>query len=460
MINTTMGQLSCHRCHLTQEVPAATIQVADVGQYGWWAATEFAGQGWPAELPRPAGRVVRLFCPPCAGIVDGARQVLREALGQFQDVIGYVFHGPPPRLPHTVGLLPGYLVVRKRDDAPAEVIPFAEEAPAREAYGYLHENWTETYLCAVISGPGLRLPTLFDGMAAIAAEQRMQRSSGYTSEHDAEHFGGELALAAAHYAAPRPLFRPGIGGSMRSCYPFGNKDKRAEWPRVRQLAVAGAFCASEINRLRSAHGLPPDIVKLNELIARFKGEEPEGREKLLASLAPSDRWKVDPGLQGGDWLHVPGFASSVVVLANDASGASMAIFGGDDVVEIVESDAPLIWLLNRGSAEIIRELATRERFLAGVRAAIDLAKWSVDGELLRLVSRSVVRVAGGSEVDMARIEVTRGFGGIKIRGPLRFSAQVLEAVHICVQANEQVFFLGAKPAPTPVPGSGKAHCGP
>jgi hypothetical protein len=47
-----------------------------------------------------------------------------------------------------------YLIVHKRDTDPTEILPFEEFDQANTLYDKLQENWTETYLCSVMKGPG------------------------------------------------------------------------------------------------------------------------------------------------------------------------------------------------------------------------------------------------------------------------------------------------------------------
>ncbi|MBV0881493.1 hypothetical protein KTQ42_19585 [Noviherbaspirillum sp. L7-7A] len=89
----------------------------------------------------------------------------------------------------------------------------------------------------------------------IAAERQALVAMGYDAIHDDEHAAGELAAAAA-------------------CFALGSTEVRnrkqavealtlspAEWPsgilvettRMRQLVVAGALIAAEIERLQRAH---------------------------------------------------------------------------------------------------------------------------------------------------------------------------------------------------------------
>jgi hypothetical protein len=99
-----------------------------------------------------------------------------------------------------------------------------------------------------------------DGAERIAEERRRQRGAeGYTEAHDDDHFHGELALAAACYAAPCRIFKMrdvGHGYNFRDPWPWDSEDDKrplAQDPtideRVRVLEKAGALIAAEIDRL-------------------------------------------------------------------------------------------------------------------------------------------------------------------------------------------------------------------
>jgi len=103
--------------------------------------------------------------------------------------------------------------------------------------------------------------TRMNGIQSIAAERRRQIvSEGWTAEHDDEHKDESLALVAALYAAPGPLFevndhRSDDGfGRIRFDDPWPASwdtrwDKRWDHDRRRCLAIAGALIAAEIDRL-------------------------------------------------------------------------------------------------------------------------------------------------------------------------------------------------------------------
>jgi hypothetical protein len=86
------------------------------------------------------------------------------------------------------------------------------------------------------------------GIERIADERKRQTASeGWTPEHDAHHAAGELGWAAAHYAAPGPAVHEENGEPI---WPFDDEfNKKHKHDRIRQLEIAGALCAAEIDRL-------------------------------------------------------------------------------------------------------------------------------------------------------------------------------------------------------------------
>ena len=110
------------------------------------------------------------------------------------------------------------------------------------------------------------------GIERIAAErQRQIKAEGWTPEHDSQHTAGELALVAALYAAPEPLYAKGRDHRGWDCFydpwPWKDRvpnprsefgfpaievnawDKREKHDRMRRLEIAGALIAAEIDRL-------------------------------------------------------------------------------------------------------------------------------------------------------------------------------------------------------------------
>ncbi|MFN7318580.1 MAG: hypothetical protein ACK5S6_03615 [bacterium] len=83
------------------------------------------------------------------------------------------------------------------------------------------------------------------GIDLIEAERRRQvKSEGWSAEHDDTHREGELAIEAALWATEqtaRKSFRDGM------CGPESHRQSKS---RIRQLVIAGALIAAEIDRLQ------------------------------------------------------------------------------------------------------------------------------------------------------------------------------------------------------------------
>jgi len=111
------------------------------------------------------------------------------------------------------------------------------------------------------------------GSELIAEErQRQLNQEGWTPEHDDEHTDGELALVAALYATPIPLFARKEQGDgevlFQDPWPWWDEieqtryssdtyfykvkawDKRKKHSKLRKLVIAGALIAAEIDRLQ------------------------------------------------------------------------------------------------------------------------------------------------------------------------------------------------------------------
>lgn len=104
-----------------------------------------------------------------------------------------------------------------------------------------------------------------NGIDLIAAERHRQLTEeGYSPEHDDEHIGGELALAAACYAAPVIICASPEDprNPRKDPFPHGWKDKRPRFGvklvppnfysrklRIELLVKAGALIVAEIERL-------------------------------------------------------------------------------------------------------------------------------------------------------------------------------------------------------------------
>lgn len=94
--------------------------------------------------------------------------------------------------------------------------------------------------------------TVCNGVGLIASErQRQIESEGWDWSHDDDHGDGELAMAAACYATPRQIYVAAGPGAFRDPWPWRREwDKRQKHDRFRQLAIAGALIAAEIDRLQ------------------------------------------------------------------------------------------------------------------------------------------------------------------------------------------------------------------
>jgi len=81
------------------------------------------------------------------------------------------------------------------------------------------------------------------GAALIAAERlRQVTEEGYTAEHDDQETDGELAEAAAWYTVPEETV-------TAVCWPWPDRPTPRIGDRTRDLVIAGALCAAEIDRL-------------------------------------------------------------------------------------------------------------------------------------------------------------------------------------------------------------------
>lgn len=99
-------------------------------------------------------------------------------------------------------------------------------------------------------------PDVVGAIADIAAErQRQITAEGWTTEHDDAHDAGELAKAAACYAAAsKDVYRvgPNMRGNAivtRGLWPWNDQWWKPGTDRRRQLVKAGALILAEIERL-------------------------------------------------------------------------------------------------------------------------------------------------------------------------------------------------------------------
>jgi len=103
------------------------------------------------------------------------------------------------------------------------------------------------------------------GVDLIANERSRQViNEGYVACDDDNHTEGELARAAVHYATPVPLqVVIDNSGRREGVWPFANCfNKKSQHCRLKQLAIAGALIAAEIDRLQ-------------RLIERYPTKSPE-----------------------------------------------------------------------------------------------------------------------------------------------------------------------------------------
>ena len=104
-------------------------------------------------------------------------------------------------------------------------------------------------------------------MARVVAERDRQRTEeGWTSAHDDQHVGGELAMAAACYAAPEPIFRKETfdgGETFTDPWPWDRRwDGRESKSEERKLVIAGALILAELERFyRRRRVATPNEVK-------------------------------------------------------------------------------------------------------------------------------------------------------------------------------------------------------
>lgn len=91
------------------------------------------------------------------------------------------------------------------------------------------------------------------GTELIAEERARQiAAEGYTTDHDDKHNEGQMAISAACYAANETLATVTVNG--KDAFPSGScYDKRKKHHRIRQLAIAGALIAAEIDRIQRAN---------------------------------------------------------------------------------------------------------------------------------------------------------------------------------------------------------------
>lgn len=91
------------------------------------------------------------------------------------------------------------------------------------------------------------------GAELIAQERERQiNKEGWTPEHDDTHIDGQMAIAAACYAVTGMPVIVATNDSINGvdAFPWDPSwDKRQKHDRKRQLVIAGALIAAEIDRL-------------------------------------------------------------------------------------------------------------------------------------------------------------------------------------------------------------------
>ena len=96
------------------------------------------------------------------------------------------------------------------------------------------------------------------GAELIAAERRRQiEAEGWTPEHDDEHDGHDLTLAAESYLWATRLQQLGSTAPMPTMWPWAESWWKPSDDQVRNLVRAGALIAAEIDRIQrreASHG--------------------------------------------------------------------------------------------------------------------------------------------------------------------------------------------------------------
>jgi len=88
------------------------------------------------------------------------------------------------------------------------------------------------------------------GVALITKERWRHETIGYNAKHDDQETGDQLAIAAGLYALDTPYLDTPLA-EIPWPWPVGKSpDKRGSINRVRQLTIAGALIAAEIDRLK------------------------------------------------------------------------------------------------------------------------------------------------------------------------------------------------------------------
>lgn len=95
-------------------------------------------------------------------------------------------------------------------------------------------------------------PRFLPGVIQIMDERRRHIEEGYGPKHDDRHVRGEIAYAAAAFAAPRDP----VTDQLYAASGWGAAhDQRRKNDRKKALRVAGSLCAAELDRLERSDEL-------------------------------------------------------------------------------------------------------------------------------------------------------------------------------------------------------------
>lgn len=91
--------------------------------------------------------------------------------------------------------------------------------------------------------------TELDGIQRIAIERARHPKLGYTLEHDLMHASGELVAAAMCYlVAVDPTILDPAGDYVLQMWPFALEEYQPSEDPSRNLEIAGALIAAELDR--------------------------------------------------------------------------------------------------------------------------------------------------------------------------------------------------------------------
>jgi hypothetical protein len=94
----------------------------------------------------------------------------------------------------------------------------------------------------------MKCETKMHGIDLIQFERDRQIELGRDAAHDLQWDADQLAVAAAVYAAPFEVYRY-EGNHYRKAWTWPiDWDHRGKHSRLKQLVIAGAWCAAEIDR--------------------------------------------------------------------------------------------------------------------------------------------------------------------------------------------------------------------